>query len=420
MRGFFDKERIQIPYKSEKGILSCVSCGLYKTAQTPKMAPYGLGRKKIMVIGEGPGEDDDKRGKPWQGEIGRVLRRKYQEFGINLFTDCISLNAVNCRPVDKDGNTRYPNDHEIACCRQKVIRAIRQYQPKLILLHGGAAVSSLLTGYRWRGGKPTGINAWRGWTIPDREFQAWICPTFHPFSVTKKEEKIAIEVIWTNDLRQAFSKLQEPFPVFMNEEDCVVISYDPGSVLLKILRERPSLLAFDIETTGIKPYNKEDHKIVSISFCWEEGRAFAIPFPEESRHFRLLKRILECPEIGKIAANMKYEDSWLNVLHNIHVQSWVFDTMQAAHILDNRPGITGLKFQSFVNFGLPQYDQEVSPYLQSKAPNVPNKIMDLVKSETFFRKLLLYNGIDSLMTYRLALKQMKEIGLDRDFSFFRR
>ena len=108
---------------------------------------------------------------------------------------------------------------------------------------------------------------------------------------------------------------------------------------------------------------------------------------------------------------MKYEDNWLNVLHDIRVNPWAFDTMQAAHILDNRPGITSLKFQAYVRFGVLGYDEEVDPYLKAKSSNEVNRIMELVNSPEGFRKLMLYNGIDSLMEYRLALKQMEELGI---------
>jgi len=49
--------------------------------------------------------------------------------------------------------------------------------------------------------------------------------------------------------------------------------------------------------------------------------------------------------------------------------------------------------------------------LQLFDSNTPNRVMELVRDETLFRKLLLYNGIDSLVTYRLAMLQMKELGL---------
>jgi uracil-DNA glycosylase family 4 len=437
IQSFFDKDQLmgQAPYKSAKGFLSCVSCGLYTYAVSPRVAPYGEFRKDIMVIGEAPSENEEENGVPWQGKMGRVLQHKYKQLGIDLFKDCISLNAVFCRPVDKSGNDRPPTEHEMACCRQKVLSAIRQYAPKVIILHGGAPLSSLITGYRWHG-NPTGIMAWQGWSIPDRELNAWVCPTFHPSFVEwhKEEEKGQSEVerIWTQDLKQAFSLVDEPFPDLKKEQDCVIISYDVEDVLTKILRQKPSLLAFDIETTGIKPYNKENHVIVSISFCMDLNEAYAIPFPTDPRHVRLLKRILEHPKIRKIAANMKYEDNWMSVLHNINVNPWAFDTMLATHILDNRPGICGLKFQSFVRFGLPSYDEDISPFLKSTDTNTPNSILELVtgglsnlasepgigtfneiikyaKTQESFRKLLLYNGIDSLMTYRLAMLQMKEM-----------
>jgi hypothetical protein len=56
------------------------------------------------------------------------------------------------------------------------------------------------------------------------------------------------------------------------------------------------------------------------------------------------------------------------------------------------------------------YEEEVAPYLKSPSSNAPNKIMQLVRDRQLFNKLLLYNGIDSLMTYRLAKAQIKELG----------
>lgn len=407
MKGFFDKNQFQAPsYKSEKGVFSCVSCGLYKFAMNPKMKPYGAGKRGIMVIGEAPGEAESEKGKPWQGKMGRVLQRKYRELGIDLFEDCISLNAVNCRPVDKKGNNRAPTEHEIACCRPKVISAIKQYEPKVIILQGGSAVSSLISGYRWHG-NPTGITAWRGWTIPEREYSAWVCPTFHPSFIERQEEENEAELIWTSDLKQAFSLIDKPFPSSENEESCIVITEDVRKVLSTILKQKPPLLVFDLETTGIKPYNKENHQIVTISFCYDYEKAYAVPFSTDAHCLVLLKKILKHPAIGKIAANMKYEDNWMTILHNINVNPWVFDTMLATHILDNRPGICRLEFQCYVQFGLQDYSKDISPYLKSIDANTPNRIMELVKDPDLFRKLLLYNGMDSLMTYRLAMKQME-------------
>lgn len=407
MKGFFENPRLQVPYKSEKGRHSCISCGLYKSAISPRMKPYGKFEKKIMVIGEAPGEEEDKKGLPWQGQTGRALQQKYKEFGIDLFKDCICLNAVNCHPI----NNNTPSEFEIACCRQKILNVVKQYKPKIIILHGGSAISSLIL-YKWQG-RQSSITNWAGRTIPDRELNAWVCPTFHPSYIERQEEDNEVKVWWGNDLERFFSLVGEPLPPYKNEEDCIEIGNDDDieRILYTLNSEQPPLLAVDIETTGLKPY-EDVHKIVTIAFCHDINKAYAMPMPTKYEDIKLLRKLLRNPEIGKIAANMKFEDTWLNVINKIRVHPWAFDTMQAAHILDNRMGVTGLKFQTYVNFGLLGYDEEVVPYLKSKDSNTPNRIMELVNNPEEFRKLLIYNGIDSLMEFRLALKQMKEIGIN--------
>lgn len=406
MKGFFSKEQFQVKGGEMKGV-SCASCGLYKNAITPRMKPYGNFKKGIMVIGESPAQEDDKRGKPFQSKGGRLLQRKLKSLGLNLFEDCICLNAVNCQPTDKKGEGRAPNDHEIACCRPKVIEAIKKYQPKVIILLGGIPTTSLIA-YRWKGGA-SGMSLWRGWAIPDREYNAWVCPTFHPVFIDRRDKDDEAGVIWERDFKQALSKLRKPFPYPPDEEERIIITDDIAGVLEKM--QDSSMMAFDLETTGLKPYNTEIHKIVTISFCNNENEAYACPFPTSRKHLRSLKRLLENPRVGKIAANMKYEDTWLNILHGISVYPWKFDTMQAAHILDNRPGITGLKFQYYIQFGLLGYDDAIDPYMKAADSYSVNRIPELIASKEGLRKLLLYNGIDSLATFRLALRQMKEMGV---------
>jgi len=378
------------------------------------MEPYGRFEKGIMVIGEAPGAEEDQEGKPWQGVMGRSLQRAYEQLGIDLFRDCVSLNSVNCRPTSSSGSNRAPTSKEIACCNSKVLRAIDTYKPHVIILHGGAAVTSLI-GSRWKG-MLGGITKGRGCTIQDTVYNAWLCPTYHPSYVAReKNEGAEVEIVWKQDLMQAFSKIDEELPPPLNENNCVHIVENEDEafdILDGLLKDPPPLLAIDIETTGLKPYNKAAHQIVAISLCPSEDVSFAMPFPTNSRVLRKLTKVLQHPRIGKIAANMKFEDTWLAVMSDIAVRPWVFDTMQAAHILDNRPGITGLKFQSYVRFGVVGYDDEMAPYLRSPDSNSPNRLLSIAKEGDAFRKLLLYNGMDSLLTYRLAMLQKEELQYD--------
>lgn len=123
MIGFFDKKLInntnQIDLKNKQ---SCASCGLYKNCLSPRMPPFGKNKKKVMFLGEAPGETEDKRNKPWQGRVGSLLRIVLDELNFNLFDDGISLNAVNCRPP---GN-KTPTPNQIHCCRPRVLKAIKE------------------------------------------------------------------------------------------------------------------------------------------------------------------------------------------------------------------------------------------------------------------------------------------------------
>jgi hypothetical protein len=82
--------------------------------------------------------------------------------------------------------------------------------------------------------------------------------------------------------------------------------------------------------------------------------------------------------------------------------------MLAAHILDNRRGVCSLKFQTYINFGVVGYDDFTAPFLKgadAKNSNSMNKIRDIWQDRNGREKLLKYCGLDSLFTYRLAVKQ---------------
>jgi len=373
--------------------------------------PYGEGKLGLMVIGEAPGEEEDKTGRPWQGRMGRFLQQTYKKFGIDLFKDAVCVNAINCRPTDEHGNNREPTNWEISCCRPKVWAALEKYKPKVIIAHGEAALTSLI-GHRWREALG-GITKWRGWTIPDRELNAWVCPTFHPSFVQRSKDEdgdTEILVIWEEDIRRALSLLRKPVPKFVDEREQVEIVEDEREIrsLLKRFRKKEAI-SIDIEATGIKPYNTKVHRIACIALCGDTDRSYVFPAPEDSKTIQLLKELLEDPDVGKIAANMKYEHVWLETIYGINVQSWLFDTVLAAHILDNRQAITGLKFQAYVHFGLVGYDEQIAPFLQAKDANSVNRVMDLMRDRKMRRELMLYCGVDALVTRRLAEIQMRQI-----------
>jgi len=386
--------------------LSCVSCGLHKEVLTPRMPPFGDGKKGIMLIGEGPGETEDRRGKPFQGKTGNALKAALADLGIDLFKDCVSVNAVNCRPP----NNRGPSPHEMACCRKIIVNpAILKHMPKLIILLGGSAVTSVIGGLL-PDAVGDAISRWRGFQIPIPNWHAWLCSTFHPSYILREEHKPEIETVWLDDLKQAIKLLDVPVPDAENLRDRITILKGEEAILRALQRAkvRKGLFSFDYECTGLRA---SLHTIICASFCQSPDKAYAFMMNGSDAVKQAWRDILVDPEIGKISHNLAFEYEWSRHHFELDEMNWAWDSMLAAHVLDNRAGICGLKHQAFLNFGIPAYDDQISSFLKStddRDPAALNRISQFIERHGE-DELLYYNGIDSLVAYRLALKQMREI-----------
>lgn len=402
-KGFFSESQTQAPGYRRR-VRGCGACGLYKHCLTPKMEATGEGEKGILVIAEAPGLKEDEQGVQLIGPAGQLLRRYLKELGVDLDRDCRKINAVNCRPE----HNRTPTTLQIECCRSMVWKEIDSFKPTTIILLGGSALTSYL-GHRWKK-KLGGITKWRGWKIPDHVIGAWVFPTFHPSFIARKDTDEAASLVFDQDLEQAVSCVGLPLPAPFNVERKIVVLTRVPEIkryLKKVfVSHQGKNIAFDYETTGLKPY-KAGHRIVCCSICEEDGTSTAFPMSKDVRAY--LRRILLSPHIGKIAANMKFEEVWSRICLKCGVKNWVWDTMQAAHVLDNRRGITGVKFQAFVQFGELDYSSHIAPYLQGIDPknaNSFNRVDDADQEE-----LLRYNAMDALLEYRLSLVQRVEMGV---------
>lgn len=387
--------------------LSCPSCGLYRDALSPRMPPYGEGRRGLMIVGEGPGETEDRLGKPWRGRAGRVLSDALSDLGIGLEKDCVSLNSVACRPP---GN-RTPTSHETDCCRHVMVRpAIGGHRPRVVLLLGGSASASIL-GALYPDADDR-IGRWRGWAVPAPDWGCWLCPTFHPSYVMREESRPEVRVIWERDLERALSRLDVPVPPADDLRSMVTILRTDDEIIAALarVRERHRPTAIDYETTGLRAICQ---RLVCASFCQSPTRAYVFMLRDSERVRSAWRDFLADPEVSKMAHNMKFEDSWSHAHFGVDRINWLWDSMQAAHVLDNRPGINGLKLQLFLQFGIRPYDAEISPYLEStdrRDPRAPNRIYEFI--ERYGEdEAMIYCGIDSLGQYRLAVRQQGELGV---------
>ena len=408
MKGFFSNTETQsVALHTTKGHkLSCYACGLYKgEIKHPKMQPTGAFNKQIMCVGEYTNAQDDARGKPFQGKES-LLNDVFKECGIDLENDCISVNAVMCHAYDKKtGKARVPNEHEIACCRINVLKAIEQYKPKMIFLFGKIALNSVMETL-WSD-SINSLDNWRGFVIPDQKLKCWIAPVYSASYVRIIMEKNSVvRKVWKDDIRNALDKLKEPFPVYKEPKITVVKDL---SILSDISNH--TTVAFDYETTGLKPH-AEGHQIVCCSVAVNGDEVYVFEMPKTKLKRQPFTDLLKNPYIKKMAHNIKFEDAWTIVRLKTRIRNWYWCSMQAAHILDNRTGVTGLKFQTYVNFGVAGYNDTVKSWLQSedqKNANSLNRMVEYIASPTGKKETLRYCALDSIFEYRLAMHQMKEI-----------
>lgn len=408
MKGFFETNDLASDEIGKGKILSCVSCGLYRNVLSPKIPPYGKFKKKIMIIGEALGEVEDRCGKPWQGKMGNKLQKILKSLDFNLFNDAVSLNSVNCRPPDNST----PESYQIECCRNRVQKAIKKYRPNVIILLGNCAIESVI-GKFWKKDLG-GVTKWRGWQIPDQNYNAWICPTFHPSYIDRQKKNDVSNLIWLKDLKGALSLINKPVPKQPDFSDYLTFCFTNDQTRQAIKQIKISglkqLISFDYETTGLRPYRK-GQKLICTSVAISPTECFV--WENTPKRNRMFAPILKNPKIKKSSHNIQFEDSWSSHFM-CEPKGWEWCSMNTAHILDNRQGITGLKFQTYVNFGIVDYDSDVSPYLKGTnkkkyGANDINKIHLFIK-QYGMPKLFEYCGKDSIFGYMLTLKQMKETG----------
>lgn len=398
MKGFFTTKQVESTTRSNGKILSCASCGGYKNCQTPKMQPTGNFKKKIIIIGTAPEERDDRRGMAFQNANAAFLKRTLAELDVDMFEDCLLTYAYHCYNPKEDFE---PSPYEIECCRKTTIQIVKENKPKLVLLLGNSAVFSLI-GHRWKKDF-NDIEKWRGWQIPDQDFKTWLCPVFDPSQV---QEKTEVLTVWKLDLKKALKCLKIPFPVHKEPN----IHYqDNLDFIHDLVNSTQVEVTFDYETTGKKPHAK-GHKIICCSIAYNEDGVHVFMMPKKRKDQQPFIDFLANKRIGKIAQNMKYEHAWSKEILGVEVQGWIWDTMLATHVLDNRTGITSLKFQTYVQFGIVDYDSEINPYLKSadeKNANSINRIEELIAKPGGKEKLMKYCALDSIFELRLSIMQRK-------------
>lgn len=159
----------------------CTLCDLCKT-RTQVVVGHGKVPSHVMVIGEGPGEQEDLHGKPFIGKAGQLLTQIFESVGINREEETYITNVVKCRPPEN----RTPHPAETLACKPYLIRQIQLVQPKILILLGAPSLKTVLE-------ESQSISKVRGqWykvPTPYMEELLYIMPMFHPSFLLRNQSK---------------------------------------------------------------------------------------------------------------------------------------------------------------------------------------------------------------------------------------
>jgi uracil-DNA glycosylase len=176
---------------------ACQRCGLGATRLNPVVG-RGAIDAPIMIVGEGPGQNEDEQGLPFVGRSGQLLEKILAAVELSTAKEVYICNVVRCRPPDN----RVPSPDEIAACKPYLLEQIRLVNPKVILLTGATALKALT-------GRKEGITKIRGEWI---EWEGRLCmPIFHPAYLLRnasKEEGSPKWLMW-QDIKKVRAKVEE-------------------------------------------------------------------------------------------------------------------------------------------------------------------------------------------------------------------
>lgn len=280
--------------------------------------PEGPIPARIMLVGEAPGADEERVGRPFQGASGQELNRMLGEAGI-MRSECFVTNVARVRPPGNEINLFFAkakkditSDHvqiRNRHCTRPIVEGLRLLEseiaavkPNVIITLGGTALWSL-TGLE-------GISKWRGSMLSCRGTK--LIPTLHPAAVLRQWSDRAIVI---NDLRRA-SRFRDgrPYPKpsyrFILRPDFRTATLTLEGIIAG-LNKGPCRLSFDLETRG--------GHIACAGLSWTLEDAICIPFMcverqsgywnanEEAILTWLLSSVLTHPNAQVVGQNILYD-----------------------------------------------------------------------------------------------------------------
>jgi uracil-DNA glycosylase family 4 len=362
---------------------------------------------KIAIVGEAPGAEEERQGKPFVGPTGKIVDQLLLDCGIDR-REVYVTNVVKVRPPGNNIRLLGELGKSLDDFLPQLFSELDSIKPNVVIGFGNTALTAL-TGNR-------GIEKWRGSILQTVQGHKFI-PTIHPASLLHAEAdgkmrswKDLVFIRWDieravresrsrdvryplRDLKVAKSSL-DVFRFFDNHSSSKKVAVD-----IETYKTIPLCIAFAFDS----------YEAISIPLFDIPGPREAIKLgkSEQAHIWKAVSEVLYDPKIQKIGQNFKFDQGQLEHCINgtfptrLDVRGFYFDTMLAFKVL--YPELpAGLQFISSVYTDEPYYKDEGKEY--NPAKDDP-------------KRLLLYNAKDAVITYECYKREVEELA-ERDLSEF--
>lgn len=381
----------------------CEECPLYDP-RGKNYVPTEKNGDSLFVIGQAPGKNETKHGKPFIGESGKLLQITLENNGISR-EDVTLTNVVSCRPQKNDD----PPSEAVECCRPRLEAELGNESPigaeasesregnpregnlgphgpseSIVLALGNTAIKSVLKD------KPKVTKD----RVGPPKFSPYypnklIVPTFHPAACLRNPDQYQFLETDVQKIHNA-ARVNWTDPNFKVFDENV---YEAKIALSQIKNDYYDPLAIDLEV-GEEKDDSFGHpeKVLSVGIAYSANDGIVIG--ERAIEDRQVREMLASIIRTKrhIWHNAKYD---LQVLFNVGLANGkaYWDTMLASYCIDERRGIHGLKYLAKEYLGAPDWDAEVK---KEGFENVPRE------------QLYKYNVFDAVATFRLYELQLDD------------
>src|ERR1035441_589420 len=362
----------------------------------------GSSSAKLAIVGEAPGGEEERLGRPFVGSTGKIVDDILSSLGL-LRQEVYIRRVVKLRPPGNNINALHVLGKSINDFIPQLQLELDALKPNAVLALGNTALTAL-TGEH-------GIEKYRGSILPCTLSPGKVIPTLHPASLLHAEGDSSIRswkdltfIKW--DFARAIKQSQ--FPEYNPPRRNLIVARD-ALQFDRFLRkyEDNQYVSVDIETFKTIPI------CIGLAFSPDEAISVPLFFSPMTRSdqiscWEMLAKLLADVNIQKIGQNFKFDQRLLKTCVNgtvnfgFKVNSFFFDTMLAFRtIYPELP--SSLQFSTSVLTEEVYYKDEGKEYNPKKDK---------------FDRLLLYNAKDAAVTYEVFEKELLELERNNQTAFF--